>query len=112
MRRDDKTELVRVSLKMYVVIFKAKIAKLDEEYSSLAKRLRTLALEEYGCRGVTSVTEGDTEITISYWDSEDQIRAWNENPEHRAAQKLGRSKWYASFEVQIAEVKRMYDSGQ
>ena len=33
---------------MYAVIFRAKIAELDEEYDRVAARMRELALGEYG----------------------------------------------------------------
>ena len=47
---------------MYAVIFKATIARLDDEYSDMAERLRDLAINKYGCMDFTSVTDGDQEI--------------------------------------------------
>ncbi len=91
---------------MFAVIFRAEIAQLDEEYSVMAARMRDLAMQEYGCREFTAVTEGNSEIAISYWDSQDQIRAWKENAEHLVAQRKGRAQWYVSYKVQIVEVVR------
>ena len=91
---------------MYAVIFKASVAQLDEEYSQVAQRLKTLAFEKYGCREFVSVTEGNEEIAISYWDSEQQIREWKNDPEHRLAQARGREKWYSAFSIEICEVLR------
>jgi len=54
---------------MYAVIFRAKTKELDETYFETAKRMRELALNEYGCLEFTAVTEGVNEIVISYWDS-------------------------------------------
>gem|GEM_PF-6356919 len=34
---------------MYVVIFRARCAQLDEDYYQWAARMRTKALGEYGC---------------------------------------------------------------
>jgi heme-degrading monooxygenase HmoA len=96
---------------MYAVIFRAEIAQLDEEYSVMAAKMRDLAIQEYGCREFTAVTEGHSEIAISYWDSEDQIRAWKENAEHLVAQRKGRAQWYVSYKVQIVEVVREYSAG-
>jgi heme-degrading monooxygenase HmoA len=93
---------------MYAVIFRAKIAGLDEEYSRVAQRMKKLALGEYGCIEFVSVTQGSEEIAISYWENEDQIRKWRNNSEHLLAQELGRSKWYASYTVQVVEVIREY----
>ena len=95
---------------MYAVIFRAEIAVLDGEYVEMAERMRQLALSEYGCREFTACTEGQREIAISYWDSQEQIRAWKQDSEHLQAQDRGRSKWYTSYTVQVMEVVREYGS--
>jgi heme-degrading monooxygenase HmoA len=92
---------------VFAVIFKANVAELDDEYRQLAQRLKTLAFERYGCREFVSVTEGDQEIAISYWDTEQQIRDWKNDPEHRLAQARGREKWYRSWSIDVCEVIRM-----
>ncbi|MDP7061353.1 MAG: antibiotic biosynthesis monooxygenase [Planctomycetota bacterium] len=91
---------------MYVVIFKAKIRQLDEEYFDMASRMQDLALKKYGCTEFLSVSEDGTEVAISYWPSLAQIEVWRQDVEHLVAQNLGRSKWYESFEVQILEIIR------
>lgn len=96
---------------MYAVIFRAQVALLDEQYLEMAARMRDLALEEYGCVEFIAATEGDTEIAISYWESEAQIHAWKQNLEHLQAQQLGRSKWYRQYTVQVVEVLRQYQKG-
>ena len=60
---------------MYAVIFKAEINKLDSEYSLMAERMRDLAMKEYGCTEFNACTEGNTEIAISYWPSQEHIKA-------------------------------------
>ena len=95
---------------MYAVIFRAKIAELDSEYSAVAKQMRDLAINKYGCREFTSCTEGSREIAISYWDTEEQIKAWKQDVDHLSAQNKGHSKWYSSYTVQVAEVVRAYSS--
>jgi len=95
---------------MYAVIFRAEIARTDEEYRQMAARLRELAIQEYGCLEFTAVTEGNSEIAISYWSSKEQILAWKENAMHLVAQEKGRSQWYSSYRVQIAEVVREYSA--
>ena len=93
---------------MYAVIFTARIAELDDEYSQVAERMRQLAIEKYGCKGFTTATEDNEEIAISYWENEEQIKAWKNDAEHILAQEKGRSKWYRSYHVQVAEVIREY----
>ncbi len=91
---------------MYAVIFKATIAEFDDEYIRMAERLKDLAFKKYGCQDFVSVTEGDEEISISYWQTEQQIRDWKNDPEHRLAQARGRDKWYKSFSVEICDIVR------
>jgi len=93
---------------MYAVIFRARVAEVDDEYRQVAERMRQLAIEKYGCKGFTSVTEGDEEIAISYWENEKQIKAWKNDAEHMRAQGKGRSKWYRSYHVQVVKVVREY----
>jgi heme-degrading monooxygenase HmoA len=93
---------------MYAVIFRAEINELDEAYAETAARLRDLAINKYGCVEFTAMSEGSQEIAISYWKNLDQIKAWKQDPEHRTAQKMGRSKWYKSYQVQVVEVIRDY----
>ena len=93
---------------MYAVIFKAKTKKLDDAYFEMAKRMRELALKEYGCLEFTVVTEGVNEIAISYWESLEHIKLWKQNSEHLVAQKLGQEKWYDDYSVEIVEIISKY----
>jgi heme-degrading monooxygenase HmoA len=93
---------------MYAVIFRATINKLDEAYSKTATRMRELAMKEYGCSEFISVTEENQEISISYWKDQKDIIEWKKNAEHIAAQEIGKSEWYKSYEVQVVEVIREY----
>ena len=95
---------------MYAVIFRAEINQLDQEYSDTAARLRSLAIEKYGCLDFVAITEGDQEIAISYWETLNQISCWKQDVEHIKAQQLGRSKWYRTYQIQIVEVLREYNS--
>lgn len=96
---------------MYAVIFRATIRELDSQYLDMAERMRELAINEYGCIEFTACTEGDKEIAVSYWPSLDSIKKWHQNSEHKEAQALGKSKWYASYQVQVTEVIREYAQG-
>jgi len=89
---------------MYAVIFKATIAEFDDEYFRTAERLKELAFSKFDCQDFVSVTEGDEEIAISYWETLQHIRDWKNDPEHRLAQARGRDKWYKSFSVEICEI--------
>lgn len=95
---------------MYAVIFIAELNEIDQQYTETAVRLRELAIDEYGCLEFVSVTEGNREISISYWNNRDQIQQWKQNAEHLQAQELGKSKWYGAYKVQVLEITREYAS--
>ncbi len=95
---------------MYAVIFKARLRPLDDAYYETAHRMRELAMQQYGCLDFVSSTENDFEISISYWNSERDIRAWRQDPEHQRAQLQGRDNWYLDYEVEVLELQRRYTS--
>lgn len=93
---------------MFVVIFRAKTKKLDEEYFTVASQMRELAIEQFGCLEFAAVTEGGNEIALSYWPDEASIVAWKSHAAHQIAQQLGRKQWYESYTVQVAQISREY----
>ncbi|MDR3481905.1 MAG: antibiotic biosynthesis monooxygenase [Burkholderiaceae bacterium] len=93
---------------MYVVIFRAKVRAFDAEYSTVAARMRELALTQFGCLDFQALTEGRDEIALSYWPDEASIVAWKAHSEHVLAQQLGRERWYESYIVQVAQIGREY----
>lgn len=93
---------------MYVVIFRAQVQTLDAEYSAMASQLRQLALDHYGCLEFAAVSEGDSEIALSYWPDENAIRNWKQASEHLLAQQYGRERWYRAYSVEIAQINRRY----
>ena len=93
---------------MYVVIFRAKVRTVYDEYFRVAARMRELALRQFGCVEFQSLSEGNDEISLSYWADEASILAWKQHAEHVIAQQLGRERWYESYCVEIAEITRRY----
>lgn len=93
---------------MYVVIFRATFNQLDDEYTRYANQLRELAIAKYGCTDFTSVTENGREMTLSYWNSLDDIKTWKNDAVHQQAQALGKNKWYSHYKVEIVEILREY----
>ena len=94
----------------WTVIFSSQRTEEDAEgYGVMANRMAELAEAQPGFLGMDSARDANGfGITVSYWQSLDAIEAWRNHPEHLCAQALGRSKWYAEFEVHIAKVERTY----
>jgi len=95
---------------MVMVIFRARIRKLDDEYARVAARMRELAIAEFGCIEFHAVSEGAEEVALSYWPDEESIRRWRNHPEHLLAQQTGSERWYESYSVQVARITRQYRS--
>lgn len=99
---------IRVILDMFMVIFRAEIAELDDEYLSLAPKLRNEAIQNFGCFEFFSVSESGYEVAISYWNSQEDIAKWREHNLHKYAQDMGYKKWYSTVRVEIANIVRSY----
>lgn len=93
---------------MYVVIFKANVKSLDAKYFETAELLRTTALEQFNCVAFEAISEGNREIALSYWHSEDDILRWKQHTQHLAAQKAATKNWYAAYSVEVAKIERSY----
>lgn len=92
----------------YAVIFTAEFSDDLEGYEKTARHIQALAAHQPGFLGIESLSEGRSEITVSYWESMEAIRAWKQHPEHMRAQKKGRSKWYRRYDVRICRIERAY----
>tara|TARA_B110001454_G_C12723340_1_gene436819 strand:- start:29819 stop:30067 length:249 start_codon:yes stop_codon:yes gene_type:complete len=79
----------------------------------MAERMVELAKIQKGFLGMESSRGNDGfGITVSYWQSQEDIVAWKANTEHKMAQEFGRSKWYDSFTTRICKVEREYSFGK
>lgn len=91
----------------YAVIFSNIQTDDLQSYDDMAAKMETLAAQQPGYLGFES-TRNNLGIAVSYWKDEQSIYAWQKNVEHQVAQKMGRTKWYASYKVRICKVERDY----
>jgi heme-degrading monooxygenase HmoA len=91
------------------VIFTSIRADGDDGYAAMATEMADLAAQQPGYLGLESARDA-LGITVSYWATEDDARAWKRVQEHLVAQKLGRERWYARYAVRVAQVTRTYGS--
>ena len=93
----------------YAAIFTSLRTEGDHGYGEMAERMVELAAQQPGFLGVESVRDSNgLGVTVSYWESEESIRNWKANAEHRQAQQQGRKQWYARYQLRIARVERDY----
>lgn len=96
----------------WVVVFTSQRQGDDAAYDRMAERMVELASRQPGFLGVESARSPDGfGITVSYWASEEAIRDWRRQAEHRMAQELGRERWYAAFRIRVARVERQRRGG-
>ena len=79
----------------------------DAGYGAAATRMEELAAQQPGYLGIETAREG-VGITVSYWATEEDARAWKRVTEHVAVQQAGRERWYEEYAVRIAQVTRDY----
>ncbi len=94
----------------YAVIFSSLRTKDTDGYDETSDRMVQLAQQQHGYRGYESVREG-LGITISYWESLEDIKNWKKNTEHLFAQQEGRKRWYQAYKIRICKVERDYEFG-
>lgn len=85
----------------------------DEDYGAMSARMEELAADQPGYLGIESARDPKTRagITVSYWATEADARAWKRVAEHVRAQRLGADRWYEAYRVRVASVTREYGGG-
>ena len=80
---------------------------LREEYVALVEKIAAVARTMPGYISHKGFFADDGErVTIVEFEHEEGMRAWRTNPEHLAAQKLARTKYYTEYHVQICTLDR------
>ena len=92
----------------YAVIFTSRLRNPDRD-GAMADRMEELARIQPGYLGHDSVRGVDgLGITVSYWATEDAVKAWRANAEHLGAQAMGRERFYNWFRLDVCRVERSY----
>ena len=93
---------------MIVTVFRSRLMPgLRDDYVGLVDRMVELAAAMPGYISHKGFFADDGErVTIVEFETEETQRAWRMHPEHRDAQRKGRETYYASYSVQVCEVKR------
>ena len=95
---------------MVVTLFRSRLRpEFVDEYRPLASEMLDLARTMPGFRSFKSFSADDGErISIIEFDSLPQLEAWRDHPQHRRAQRLGRERFYAEYQLQVCGEIRAY----
>ena len=55
-----------------------------------------------------SITKPDKLLSFSLWESEEAVKKWRNQQNHRVAQKKGREEMFEDYRIRVAEVIRDY----
>ena len=78
---------------MISVLFVGKVREFPDDYNVYNNTLLDSAQKIPGFIGMESEMVDDIEITISQWQSEDDVREWARDPTHMKAKRRVK-KWY------------------
>jgi len=93
---------------MLITVFRSRLRPgVGEEYAAAVERMNALARTMPGyISHKTFHAEDGERCTIVEFAHADGLRAWRTDPEHIAAQKLARQKYYAEYSVQVCTMDR------
>ncbi len=92
----------------YAVIFTNTRTAEDKGYSEMAQQMEALAREQSGFMDFESARD-NIGISVSYWETLQDIANWKANADHLFAQQKGISDWYKWYKVRICLVEREYE---
>jgi heme-degrading monooxygenase HmoA len=93
---------------MIVIVFRSRLKPgVRDEYVALVDRMNEIARTMPGYISHKGFFAEDGErVTIVEFENEAGLRAWRTNPEHVAAQKLARQRYYTGYHVQVCTLAR------
>jgi heme-degrading monooxygenase HmoA len=90
----------------FAVIFYNKLKGPPERYAKISEEMLALAKKQRGYLGVESVRDPEgIGITVSYWDSMENIKNWKSNADHMAAQAYGIREGYEWYHLTVAKIQ-------
>ena len=93
---------------MMLITFRSKLtSEAGQDYADMNAEMVRTAREMPGFVSVKSFKAEDGErLTLVYWQDRETLKAWATHARHLEAKKLGRSKWYEYYKIEVAEVVR------
>ena len=100
---------------MHIVVFEFTLKEgVRDRYFELAAKMREEVENQPGFVSIErfeSLNDKTKVVSISTWDSDEAIKDWKKNLEHRQAQSEGKDSIFASYRLRVADVVRDYGFG-
>lgn len=95
---------------MVVTIFRSRLRPEHQtEYAEWASRTHDLAVKMPGFISIKTFSAEDGErVSLVEFESEEAVRAWREQADHREAQEMGRKLFYSEYHIQVCRPIRDY----
>lgn len=97
---------------MIAMIFEHKIdGRHEDAYQRHAALMRELVTSLDGFMSFerfSSATDDDKALALAFFESENAVTSWRNAPEHRRAQRLGRTRYFTEYRLRMATVTRDY----
>ena len=95
---------------MVITLFRSRLRPENhKEYEVWAARMNELAAKMPGFLAIKTFTAEDGErVSIVEFESEETMRGWRNQAEHREAQELGRKLFYSEYRIQVCQPIREY----
>ena len=93
---------------MVIALFRSRLRTgIGPEFNGLAERMLEIARAMPGFLSYkVYVAEDGERCSVIEFDSPENLRAWREHPDHRAAQTKGRERFYEEYTLHVAEPER------
>jgi len=89
----------------YAVIFTTVKSENQEGYAEMNARMFELAQQQKGYLGIESA-KGEIGLSVTYWETLEDIANWKNHAEHLPAQAQGYATWYQAFATRVCRVER------
>jgi heme-degrading monooxygenase HmoA len=95
---------------MVLTIFRSRLRPENEkEYAEWATRIHDLAVTMPGFISIKTFAAEDGErVSIVEFESQEAVRHWRDQADHREAQELGRKAFYSEYRIQVCQPIRDY----
>jgi heme-degrading monooxygenase HmoA len=92
-----------------LILFRSRLTDTaGDDYSRMAEQMDKHARGFPGFVDVKSFKADDGErLTVVWWQDAKTLEAWANDVTHRAAQAMGRDKWYTYYKMDVAEIVRV-----